>query len=388
MRYGFRRLLPAVLALMLLLVTLNAIGPSKSSRVPGQLDPFSLPQSIPVKPVRHSTFLEAWRVPLGSPLAGPLLESPGGIVASLESGTIAALSLEDGRILWKSERPEKPAGGPVVAGPYVVQAFAKGELSALKLTDGSEAWVHDFEEPITHSATGSAEDVYLALDSAKLVAFHMEGSERWRASLTSAPSTPPSACRGFVVVGTEGGTVESFERKSGKLLWIARTASPVRSPILCHQGALYFGTGDNRMWALSYSGRRKWRFPAGAQCVARPFALDRRIYFLSFDNYLYALKARSGSLLLRVRLSHRLADEAFALGDRLYLSPYTSAKLLALSLPDLVMAGEYHLEMEGDWFTTPPLKIGDRVFLGYGRYEGRILALKETLEPPAAKAGS
>lgn len=368
----------AALILALHPATSRAYDPLSTPHLPGEV----APPPAPIKPIRRSSFQEAWRVPLGSPLSGPLIEAAGGIVVSLESGILAALSREDGRILWKTEPSEKPTGGPVVSGGRLVRAFAKGKIQAVDLQNGEEVWTHDFSEPITHPPAGSLEGAYVSLDSAKLAALDAQGGEKWRAALTSAPSTPPAVCRGFVVVGTEGGTVESFERTSGRPLWIARTGSPVRSSILCSQGALYFGTGDKRLWALSYSGRRKWRFPAGAQCTARPFAQNGRVYFLSFDDYLYALKAKSGNLLLRVRLSHRLSDDAFASGDRLYLSPYTSARLLTLSLPDLMMAGEYRLEMEGDWFTTPPLKMGNLLLLGYGRYEGRVLALKETLEAP------
>ena len=344
------------------------------------------PSRAPVRPIRPSRFVEAWRAPLDSRLVGPLLAQPQRIVATLESGGLVALSPDEGKILWKREGGMRPVGGPTAAGPYLVQAFQEGKITALHPETGEEAWRVDLRETIARPATGTLEEILVPLTSAVLVSLRPDGGERWRVSLHSAPSTPPAACRGFAAVGTEGGTVEAFERDSGKSLWVAQIGSPIRSPLLCYQGSIYFGTADDRLWALKYSGRKKWRFPAGAECGSRPFGVDRKVFFPSFDDYLYALKARSGNLILRVRLSHRLSDDMLVSRDRVYFSPYTSARLQALSLPELILAGEYKLDLVGDWFTTPPLKMGDRIFIGYGRYEGRVLALKETLEVSEPKA--
>ena len=55
------------------------------------------------------------------------------------------------------------------------------------------------------------------------------------------------------------------------------------------------------------------------------------------------------------------------------------------------MVGRFALEVPGEWFTTAPLWMGDRVALGYGRDEGRILALnvaEQKEAPPAAPGGT
>jgi hypothetical protein len=117
-----------------------------------------------------------------------------------------------------------------------------------------------------------------------------------------------------------------------------------------------------------------------------PLSIASRVYFLSYDNYVYVLKASSGNLVLRVRMSHRLSDDALQDPERLYLSPYTSARLTVLTLPDLQLIGEFRLDLDGEWFTTPPVRAGDRLLIGYGRYEGRILALKEEREEAPAAA--
>lgn len=355
--------------------------PSSSHGRRGDLTP--APVAAEVHPVSTSHFTETWRAPLEAPLWGALLASPQEIVATLDNGTVVAISPQDGRILWKQATGGKPLGGSVFLGSGIFQAAADGRVVGWSLS-GEPMWTADLKETIARAPAGSAEELFIPLASSKLVSLGVDGRERWRADLQAVPSTPPSPCRGFVVLGTAGGTVEAFARGTGKPLWVAKTGSEVVSPLLCYRGAIYFGTADSRLWALKYSGRKMWRFPAGARCGVRPFGSEGRVYYPSFDNYLYALKAKSGHLILRVRLSHRLSDDVLVGRDRIYLSPYTSARLTSLSLPDLILAGEYRLDLEGDWFTTTPIRIAESLYIGYGRNEGRILALKETLEEPAA----
>ena len=340
------------------------------------------PVPVPVRPVANSRFTDAWRTPLSAPLAGPLREAGERLVATLQDGSVVALSA-DGSLAWRRELGGPPAGVAVISSTgLIVAVLEDGKAFGLDPATGEQRWSLDLAEPVAAPPTGTPGEVFVTLRSYGLVCLGSDGTERWRASLTTPPTTPAAACRGFTAVGTEGGTVEAFERQSGKPLWVAKTGAAVTSELLCRRSGLFFGTADNRMWALKNNGRKKWSYPAGARCTARPFTFKDRVYFASYDDYLYALKARSGNLLLRVRMSHRLSDDLESAPDRIYLSPYTSGRLAVLSLPDLVLAGEYQLDLEGEWFTTPPLRKEGRLFIGYGREEGRVLALNETLEEP------
>lgn len=342
--------------------------------------------SPPPAPEDRVRFLELWRVPLGSPLSGPLLPLEDRVVASVENGAVQAVSLADGGLLWKSNLGERLAGGPVRMPGLVAQATALGKVVALDPARGAVRWTAELQQDVRGQPTTAQDALLVPLATGQIVSLDGEGRERWRVDLRGAPSTAVAACREMVLVGTEVGTVEAFDRDSGRRLWVSEVGSPVRSSLLCFDRTIYFGTEDNRLRTLRTSGRRRWSYKVGGAITALPIPLAHRVYFLSYDNYVYALKARSGHLVLRVRMSHRLSDDALRDSEGLYFSPYTSARLMALTLPDLQLVGEYNLDLEGEWFTTPPVRAGDRLLIGYGRYEGRILALKEEKEKPGAAA--
>jgi outer membrane protein assembly factor BamB len=342
----------------------------------------------PPPPETRIRLLEAWRVPLGSPLSGPLLSLGDRLVSAVENGVVQAVSPSEGRPLWKTDLGEKLIGGPVEVLGRVVQASVAGKVRALEAEGGEVRWTVDLERQIWGQPTSTRDGVLVPIASGQVVSLDAEGRERWRVDLKGAPSAPVAACRGMVLAGTEAGTLEAFDRVSGRRLWISETGSPVRSPLLCYRGTIYFGAGDNRLRAIKYNGRRRWSYQVGGAITAVPFPQGDRICFLCYDNYIYVLKARSGHLLLRVRMSHRLSDDAFLGPKRIYLSPYTSARIVALTLPDLQRVGEYRLDLEGEWFTTPPVRAADLLLIGYGRYEGRILALREEKEPAPEAAPS
>ena len=62
--------------------------------------------------------------------------------------------------------------------------------------------------------------------------------------------------------------------------------------------------------------------------------------------------------------------------------PFTEASVVGLALPKLETVGHYALEAPGEWFTTSPLWVDNQIAVGYGRSEGRILALKVSEQKP------
>jgi len=281
------------------------------------------------------------------------------VVASVENGGIQALNLPEGQSAWKRDLSEPLAGGPVLFAGLVIQATTSGKIAALEPSSGVPRWTADLGEEIQKAITPTQERLLVALATGRVVSLDSVGNERWRVNLRGPPSTPVAACRGFAVVGTEVGTLEAYDRETGKRLWIFETGTPVRSPLFCRWGSIYFGTADYRFNAIRTNGRRRWSYRVGGEVTAAPFGMAGRIYFLCYDDYLQR-------------------------SDRIYLSAYTSARLMAFSLPDLGLLHEYKLELEGEWFTTPPVWGEDQVLIGYGRYEGRILALKEEVTPLTA----
>jgi hypothetical protein len=179
-----------------------------------------------------------------------------------------------------------------------------------------------------------------------------------------------------VLVGTEHGMVVALDRRDLSVLWRHYARHRVTAPPLHHDGRVYVATADRTVRCLTLrNGRRRWTARTGAIATARPFVRGRYLYVLSYDNDIYVFRAKNGHLVLRARLGHRLdADPALG-ATHLFVVPYTAGTVVGLSLPGLQTAGRYELGLPGEWFTTAPVLVEGGVAVGYGRTEGRILAL-------------
>ena len=327
-----------------------------------------------------------------APLAGDPVAAMGTIVAASRDGEIAALHPASGEVAWRTSLETPLTVGPATDGTLVFQATAAGRLTALKGSDGRPEWSAELASgpavPVRviggRVLVGTLDGTLLSIDSAT-------GRIEARQALPGRPSTAPEPAPRSILIGTDHGVVLAVDENSLAPLWKHTAGHAITSPPVFDEGRVFFTAADRTIRSLRFkSGRRRWTTRTGATCSVHPIALGPYLYILSYDNDIYVLNKRNGHQLTRVRLGHRLDADPASTGDHLLVVPFTEASVVGLALPRLQTVGRYALEVPGEWFTTAPLWIADRLALGYGRAEGRILALivaEKEEAPPAAPGG-
>jgi hypothetical protein len=170
--------------------------------------------------------------------------------------------------------------------------------------------------------------------------------------------------------------VVAFDAEDVAERWRRYLRHPITSPLLIHDRRVYVAASDRSLHCLSLnSGRTKWKQVLGSMVSAGMFVRDRHLYVLCYDNDIYAMRYKNGHLIGRMRLENRLDRSGEVTSEHLFVVPYTASTLVELSLPGLRPGGRYSLDRPGEWFTTSPVVFSRRVALGYGRDEGRIIAL-------------
>lgn len=122
-------------------------------------------------------------------------------------------------------------------------------------------------------------------------------SEKWSIRPTRwVDSSPAVADDGTLYFG-------SFDQKffainpDGSIRWAFSTRSEIRSsPAIATDGTIYFGCRDRTLYAITPEGRELWRFNSGGWIDSSPaLGRDGTIYFGSWDHSFYALNP-DGSL--------------------------------------------------------------------------------------------
>ena len=112
--------------------------------------------------------------------------------------------------------------------------------------------------------------------------------------IVGAPALAES--EGLVFLGSDNGSLYAFSTTGDSLgpKWRFRTEGQVWSTPVVGDGAVYFGSMDHHIYALSLQdGELLWKFKTGGAVVAKPLLLDDMLIVGSFDKKLYALKAHT-----------------------------------------------------------------------------------------------
>lgn len=162
--------------------------------------------------------------------------------------------------------------------------------------------------------------VYIGSTDGNLYAVDLQsGTERWKFATKVRVTSSPAVDGGVVYFGSYDGNFYALDAASGQVKWKFQTGGERRfagkhlhgahpdaetmpdpfdfylsSPVVSN-GAVYFGSGDDNVYALdAASGKVNWKFKTGDVVHASPAISDGTLFIGSWDSYFYALDAATG----------------------------------------------------------------------------------------------
>jgi outer membrane protein assembly factor BamB len=131
------------------------------------------------------------------------------------------------------------------------------------------------------------------------------GRIAWKRQFAGCVAASPAVGNGVVYLGFMDpppcrGTAKSFlaalDARTGRTLWRFR-AGVVETPPLLAGGRIYFGSWDQRVYAVdANTGRLAWSFATGDRVKGGVAFAGGTVFAGSYDGRLYALHARTGRL--------------------------------------------------------------------------------------------
>jgi outer membrane protein assembly factor BamB len=272
-------------------------------------------------------------------LASPLLDSPAvdaeHVYLPLRSGSIVALSLVNGRVVWTADLPI--AHGIGVDGQRLFTATAS-ELVALDASSGSVAWRIPLSG-VTSAPVARSGWVIVGADR-DLLAFRAgDGRLVWRQRLGATMGAPPVVDGDRIYVAADDRSLLAINILDGRILWRAELTSKCGGVTVAGDH-LFTGCEDNFFYSLDIeTGARRWRWRTGADVIA-PAAYDGdRVYFASYDNLVRALDFGSGAQRWRHALDSRPLTGPRLEGELLIVP--VGSQLRAIRVKDGTLAGTF-----------------------------------------------
>lgn len=272
-------------------------------------------------------------------------------------GTLSALSLESGKVLWKRELGVSISAGVGGSDELLLIGTADGEMIALNPLDGSDVWHHQLSSEslsiplladdwvVVHSndgyiyglskeageqiwayqykvpaltLRGTSSPIYVdgmvlvGLDSGKMVALDIKtGSVNWEQTIAIAKGhselqrmvdidAKPLIHGSSVYVVSYQGRIASLDIASGRVLWIRDFSS--YSGMTADNENLYVSDAQGDVSAINLSnGATLWtQSKLAGLLVTEPVLNHQQLIIAADDGFLYWLAIDSGELLSRV----------------------------------------------------------------------------------------
>ena len=166
---------------------------------------------------------------------------------------------------WDRKDPSFVTGGVGTGNGLILLGTTAGEIVALDIADGSEAWRTDVSSEVLAPPVGKRDTVVLQTSDGKLVALERtDGTKRWTFDtqvpiLTLRGTGTPVLEREVVFAGFSTGMIAAVDLKTGAPVWEQRVMLPQGRSELDRMvdvdgSPLYSG---NIVYAVSYQGRLK-----------------------------------------------------------------------------------------------------------------------------------
>lgn len=236
-----------------------------------------------------------WKVNAGS----PILSSPGisleqAIICTKE-GSVKAYSLADGTNSWTYRTDGELCTSPQVVEDTIFVAGADRHVHALGADKGWRKWVAETDGPVISECLASTDSVYCATSSGHVYCFDIvSGNRAWVhdsgiyfLSRGSLEFSSVNYC------GIDGSLV-CLDKYKGAPLWSVGTAGEVVSGVVSITGSLYLACRNGYLQCFNArSGDLKWFTHLDAQLEGPPLSTSQAIYVGTVDGDLLALSAPS-----------------------------------------------------------------------------------------------
>jgi outer membrane protein assembly factor BamB len=215
---------------------------------------------------------------------------------------VLAVNAQSGVVVWRQYvYGDYVLGGASVGnGRIFIGAGFPGTANVIAYneTTGTSLWSYATGVTTSISATPAVASgrLYVGLDSSAFIALNQTtGGLVWSFPTPGGSNaTSPAVNGGVVYFGTGAKVVYALNAATGAQIWTRTTGGAVTSSPALALGSntLFVGSNDHYLYALNMAtGAVLWRYLSGGQVSSSPAVADGRVFFGSKDQKVYALGA-------------------------------------------------------------------------------------------------
>ena len=280
-------------------------------------------------------------------------------------------------------RPGTPQGwsGVAIENDQLYVGTQDRDIRALNAETGETVWAFDLRGEVESDravyGTPAISDgvAYIGGYDGMLYSLNLEnGNDLWEKLVGDGSPIVggPAVGGGLVVVGSSDGFLYAYDVADGSFRWSFPTDNSIWATPAVANDRVFFGSMDQKVYALDLDGQKVWEFHTGGAVTAQPLVQDGRVYIGSFSSDFFALDAETGSMIWKFPdASNWYWSRAVTNGDTLFVGS-TNGNLYALDATTGRLRWAY--PTDGSIVGSPAL-VGDRVAVA--STDGRVRLVRQ-----------
>ena len=270
-------------------------------------------------------FRVVWSRGLGGLLEFPAVVSDGIAFIANAWGSVRALRMGDGRLVWRHDVPRgKMASSPAVVGDAVVVHGMDGHVWVLDRHNGRLLWSRWIGAPIESSPLVWNGVDYFGSWNGDIYALDLRTHRlRWVRSTGAKITSSASRDGRTIFIGDYGGRIWALSATSGRTRWVGSVNGRIYGTPAVADGRVFVPSSDgDSMTAFSTGGSRLWTVHTGAYVYSSPAVWNGRVYFGSYNGTLYCVSAATGAVIWSSGTGGSISGSPAVVGDVVYFSNF------------------------------------------------------------------
>jgi outer membrane protein assembly factor BamB len=219
------------------------------------------------------------------------------------SGTVHGVNAKDGKGIWTFAASGEVKASPVIVDDRVIIGSYDGNLYCLALKDGKLLWGFKTNGPVHATASVAAGIAYISGCDGVLRGIRITDGKEVTSITTGSytGASPALSSTGGAYFGTFDNNVLAFNLKTKKQMWTYENPQrqfPFYSSAALVDGKVIVGGRDKIVHCLNAAtGKQNWEFATRSRVESSPAVVEGRVYVGSNDGKFYVLDEATGAKL-------------------------------------------------------------------------------------------
>jgi outer membrane protein assembly factor BamB len=233
-------------------------------------------------------------------------------VFTVSDQLIEARDAQTGAARWSTPLPGGAAVPIFYDTGWLLASTTSGELAALRASDGTVVWRRQLGAPLSGSPGAALDRLYLSLEDNRLVCVLLTSGEIVWSRALPARVTALLALEDQLVVGTTGKRIMSIDLKNGRERWGRNVGGDVSGLPAADEKRIYYASRDNILWAVDRkSGNLRWKANLGSRPAGGPLRLTDTLLMPMVSSEIAGYDPQTGKPAVTVRAAGEIGAQPF-----------------------------------------------------------------------------